>query len=156
MATDRSAAKWREAWDLARLLDSGIRVPGTSRRIGWDGLIGLVPGVGDVAGLTIALVVIGRGVKLGAGAWTVARMVVVALVDGGVGALPVGGWLFDFAFKANERNLRTVARHHLDPTGVEAESRRIVLVASAVGLAIAVAFGAALLTLLSWLSGRLP
>ena len=32
---------------LAHLLDDRFRIPGTSYRIGLDGLIGLVPGLGD-------------------------------------------------------------------------------------------------------------
>src|SRR3546814_7635565 len=34
----------------ARLLDSGIGVPGTRWQIGIEALIGLIPGVGDLAG----------------------------------------------------------------------------------------------------------
>ena len=39
---------------LARALDAAVRIPGTNVRVGLDALIGLVPGVGDVAGAAIA------------------------------------------------------------------------------------------------------
>jgi hypothetical protein len=100
-------------------------------RVGWDAIIGMVPGIGDVAGLGLSMLVITRGVLLGARRWTAARMVLVAMLDAAVGTIPVAGGLFDFAFKANERNLRTIARHGADPPSVEAESRRVVLVSLA-------------------------
>lgn len=146
--------RWREAWDLARVLDSGLRIPGTTRRVGWDGIMGLVPGVGDAAGLALSGMVIARGVKLGAGGWTLARMVVVALIDALVGALPFVGWLFDFVFKANERNLRTLERHGVDADAVDDESRRIVLTALAVGTVAVVTVGTALVAVVSWLIAR--
>ncbi|HPY42470.1 MAG TPA: DUF4112 domain-containing protein, partial [Thiolinea sp.] len=34
---------------LAWLLDNSIKIPGTSWRIGLDGTIGLIPGIGDLA-----------------------------------------------------------------------------------------------------------
>ena len=35
---------------LGYLLDNSIRIPVLNYRIGWDALIGLVPGFGDAAG----------------------------------------------------------------------------------------------------------
>ena len=35
---------------LAWYLDSFIKIPGLNARIGFDGLIGLIPGVGDTIG----------------------------------------------------------------------------------------------------------
>ncbi len=34
---------------LAKLLDSQFRVPGTNIRFGLDGIIGLIPGAGDLS-----------------------------------------------------------------------------------------------------------
>ena len=36
---------------LSALMDSKFRIPGTNIRFGLDALIGLIPGVGDFAGL---------------------------------------------------------------------------------------------------------
>ena len=55
----------QRARSLARLLDSSIRVPGTRFRFGIDPLLGLIPGVGDVAGLALAgsILVAARGMR---------------------------------------------------------------------------------------------
>lgn len=133
---------------LARLLDSQFRVPGTRMRFGVDGVLGLLPGVGDAAGLALATMVIVQAVRLGARGSTVARMVLNVALDTVVGAIPVLGSVFDFAFKANNRNVSLLQRHELDPVGTAAESRAAVrrtLMAVAVGLAVTLASMAALL-----------
>lgn len=136
---------------LARLLDSRFRVPGTGLRFGLDGLLGLVPGVGDAAGLALSSMVIVQAVRLGARGATVARMVLNVAVDAVFGSIPLLGSVFDFAFKANTRNVALLQRHQLDPAGTAAESRRAVrrtLVASAVGLALTLL---AVVALVTWL-----
>ena len=49
-----NAALRRVRW-LSRLLDNAIPIPGTSFRVGIDPLIGLVPGIGDVAGRAFSI-----------------------------------------------------------------------------------------------------
>jgi hypothetical protein len=132
---------------LARLLDSQFRVPGTRMRFGVDGVLGLLPGVGDAAGLALSTMVIVQAVRLGARGSTVARMVLNVALDTVVGAIPVLGSVFDFAFKANNRNVSLLQRHELDPVGTQAESRAAVrrtLVAVVVGLVVTLALMAAL------------
>ena len=87
------------------MLDSRFRVPGTKIRFGWDSLLGLIPGVGDVATLAPSAYLIYRGHKLGARKRTIARMATNTGLDFVVGAIPVLGDLFDLAFKANNRNV---------------------------------------------------
>ncbi len=111
---------------LARLLDSQFRVPGTRMRFGVDGVLGLLPGVGDAAGLALSSMVIVQAVRLGARGSTVVRMVLNVGLDTVVGAVPVLGSMFDFAFKANNRNIALLRRHELDPHATEAESRAAV------------------------------
>ncbi len=111
---------------LARLLDSQFRVPGTRMRFGVDGVLGLVPGVGDAAGLALSSMVIVQAVRLGARGSTVVRMVLNVALDTVVGAIPLLGSVFDFAFKANNRNIALLQRHELDPYATEAESRAAV------------------------------
>ncbi|MEZ5236501.1 MAG: DUF4112 domain-containing protein [Acidimicrobiia bacterium] len=123
-----------EALRWTRWLDSSIPVPGTSRRVGWDGVVGLVPGVGDAAGLALSMAVVTRGALLGVRGWTLARLVVVALADAAIGAVPFLGAVLDFVFKANERNLRAIDRYELEREAVEAESRNIVVALGAVTL----------------------
>jgi hypothetical protein len=136
---------------LARLLDSQFRVPGTRLRFGVDGILGLVPGVGDAAGLALSSMVIVQAVRLGARGATVARMVLNVAIDAVVGSIPLLGSVFDFAFKANSRNVALLGRHELDPVGTAAESRRSVrrtLVAVAVGLLVTLV---AVVALITWL-----
>jgi hypothetical protein len=96
---------------LTRLLDDRFRIPGTSIRFGLDGLIGLVPGVGDVATTAVSLYLVYRARALGAPKAVLARMIVNILADTAVGAIPLLGDIFDVAFKANRRNLDLLCRH---------------------------------------------
>src|SRR4051794_20519065 len=59
---------------LAHWLDDSIQVPGTSRRIGLDGIIGLIPGVGDVLTMLAAGVVLKEAKRLGLPRWQRARI----------------------------------------------------------------------------------
>jgi hypothetical protein len=90
---------------LAHLMDESIRLPG-GYRIGWDGIIGLVPGLGDVAGLAVAAYIIAESARLGAPKSVLLRMSANTAIDTILGAVPVLGDLFDLVFKANRKNLR--------------------------------------------------
>ena len=106
---------------LARLLDSAFRVPGTRWRVGFDGLLGLLPVAGDAVGLLLALWLVAEARRLGVPFGVLVRMLLNVLVDALVGSVPVAGDIFDFAFKANERNLRLLERHLDD--GNDADDR---------------------------------
>src|SRR3546814_13757212 len=79
--TARMHADGVQAVRLARLRDGQVRVPGTRMRFGVDGVIGLLPGVGDAAGLALSTMVIVQAVRLGARGSTVARMVLNVALD---------------------------------------------------------------------------
>lgn len=96
---------------LARVLDDAFLIPGTNRRIGLDAVIGLVPGIGDAVSTLLASYIIWEARQLGIPRWKIARMIGNVAVDTAVGAIPLAGDLFDFAFKANRRNLRIVLDH---------------------------------------------
>jgi len=91
---------------LERLLDQAFRVPGLGVRIGLDGLIGLVPGVGDTATAALAGLIVLAAWRRGARRRTLLRMGLNVGIDWLVGVVPLAGDLFDFAYKANMRNLR--------------------------------------------------
>jgi hypothetical protein len=95
---------------IGNLLDMAFIVPGTNVRYGLDGLIGLVPVIGDIITTAIALWVVREARTLGAPRWLVARMLANVAIDGAVGAVPVLGDAFDVAFKANVRNIRMLRR----------------------------------------------
>ena len=96
---------------LARLMDLAIRVPGLGFRIGLDGLLGLIPGVGDAASLLPAGYIIYKAHRMGAPRRLVAQMLVNAGADAALGTVPLLGDIFDFAFKANRRNVELLRRH---------------------------------------------
>ncbi len=106
---------------LAHLMDSSIRLPG-GFRIGLDGIIGLVPGIGDAVGLLISSYLIGKAATLGASRPLLARMVGNVLLETGLGSIPLVGDLFDFAFKANNRNMRLLLNHQEDAREVHRRS----------------------------------
>lgn len=125
---------------LTRVLDELIRIPGTRFRIGLDGLIGLVPGAGDLVGGAAAAYALVAAARLGAPGSVIVRMTGNILVDLLIGALPVLGDVFDFGWKANRRNLDLLERLSADPQGTRASSRAVV--AAAVLVVVAAVAGA--------------
>jgi hypothetical protein len=96
---------------VSRLLDSQWRVPGTGIRFGVDPLVGLVPGLGDVAtGLVSAYIVL-MAKRLGLPYHVLARMAGNILVDVVFGSIPLLGSVFDVFYKANRRNFRLLQKH---------------------------------------------
>ena len=89
---------------LSTLLDARYRIPGTPIRFGWDTILGLVPGVGDVAAVVPSAYLIYKAGKLGARKRVIFRMGMNTGLDFFVGAVPVVGDIFDLVFKANNRN----------------------------------------------------
>ncbi|MGK2925679.1 MAG: DUF4112 domain-containing protein [Lysobacterales bacterium] len=106
---------------LARLMDSSIRLPG-GFRIGVDGLIGLVPGVGDLAAAGASFYIVAQAARAGVPARALVRMVLNVALDAVVGAIPVLGDVFDVAFKANLRNA-SLMDAYLDRSAPRAPSR---------------------------------
>lgn len=98
---------------LATLLDSAFVIPGTNFRMGIDGLIGLVPVLGDLVTTAVSSYLIYEARRLGASKLTLMRMSGNVVVDGIIGAIPIVGDVFDLAFRANRRNVR-ILRAHLE------------------------------------------
>lgn len=91
---------------LAWVLDESIQIPGTTWRIGWDAILGLIPGVGDVVGYIFSLFVLFESYRLGVSGWTLTRQLGNVLMELFVGIFPGLGDIFDFFWKANSRNLK--------------------------------------------------
>ena len=124
---------------IARVLDDVIRIPGTGIRLGLDSLIGLIPGVGDAAGLALGSWFIYEAHRLGAPShikWKMARNVVI---DAASGLVPVLGDVVDVAYRSNRRNLDLLRGHFkpLDPARTAVHPRRhwlvIAIAAAALG-----------------------
>lgn len=101
--------QWAE--HFARLLDSKFKLPGTNFKFGIDPLIGLIPGLGDGVSLIFQLVLAFGLLKHGSSGRLRALLIINVLVDTLIGSIPVVGGVFDFFFKANQRNLRLVQEH---------------------------------------------
>lgn len=136
---------------VARVLDDLVAVPGTRMRVGLDGVLGLVPGVGDSVTGAVAFYAMFVAFRLGAPPSVLVRMLGNVLLDLLVGAIPLVGDLFDFAWKANRKNVRLVERYALQPEQVKASSR--LLLAFALLLVVGGVVGLAFLA--SWLLARL-
>jgi len=109
MAADPRGLEALRRW--ARIFDSAFRIPGTQITFGLDPILGLIPGLGDVASPVFSLFFVWHGLRLGVPKVVLARMVLNVLIDSGVGAIPIVGDLFDFGWKANAWNLALLERH---------------------------------------------
>lgn len=117
---------------LAWLLDESIPVaPG--RRVGVDGLVSFLPGIGDAAGLVASMVVVLAGVAAGVSLPTLTLMMVHVGIDTIVGAVPFLGAVFDLGYKANTRNLRLIERDLADRAGARRSAMKV-FVLSAVAI----------------------
>jgi len=89
---------------LAWLMDESIAIG--PWKIGLDGLVGLIPGIGDMAGAAVSAVIILGAAQRGIARSAVVRMVINVAIDAFVGSLPLFGDIFDFAYKSNMRNIQ--------------------------------------------------
>jgi hypothetical protein len=112
--------------DLARLLDTSIALPG-GFRVGWEAVLGLIPGVGDGVGALLSTYIVLQAVRLGASREVLVRMVGNVALEALVGAVPFLGDVFDAAFKANVRNVRLLEEHLAAPGATARASRAWVL-----------------------------
>lgn len=95
---------------LAWWLDSSVRLPLTRMRIGIDGIISLVPVLGDVASAALSLYLIVQARRFRLPIVVIGRMLWNMIVDMALGSIPIIGDVFDFGFKANRRNVELLRR----------------------------------------------
>jgi hypothetical protein len=137
---------------LGYLLDNAIRIPGTRYRIGFDALIGLLPGFGDLAGAAFSAYIVLEAARYALPNVTLLRMVSNIALEVVVGAVPLLGDLFDASWKANARNL-SLLKAHLGSQGTrQRRADRRLMAAILFGLLLLlIGLGAALY----WLGGVL-
>ena len=121
----------------ATLLDSAFQVPGTKLRFGIDPVMGLIPGVGDLASGLFSVLMILHGLRLHVPKVVLARMTVNIALDMLAGAVPLLGDLFDAGYKANLRNLALLERHATP--GVPPQRSDYVVVAACIAIILALA-----------------
>ena len=108
---------------FSRFTDSSLRIPFTRFELGAEAIIGLLPGVGDLAGLVLSGFVLVEAQRAGASGATKRRMVRNMLIDFVGGLVPVVGDAFDAIYKANTRNTRLLRMELRRELGREEEKR---------------------------------
>lgn len=96
---------------FAYLMDEAFAVPGTNIRVGFDAVLGLIPGVGDVIGAMLSTWIIAGALRHRVPAFVIARMVLNISIDLIFGAVPIAGDVFDFLFEENMKNMRLLEKH---------------------------------------------
>lgn len=129
--TSLAVPQW--ARRLSTLLDSAIRIPVTDLRIGLDPILGaLLPELGDALSAVLSLTLLAVGYRERVPKLVLWRMLLNIALDAIFGAIPLVGDVFDFAFKANEKNLALIERHRGDPSQPATLGDKLVLFGFAV------------------------
>jgi hypothetical protein len=93
-----------ERWTY--LLDDFVRLPFTRFSFGLDVILGLLPVIGDFAGLLCGLPLLGAAIYRRRPIAVVLFMLLNVLIDAVMGSIPVAGDVFDIAWKSHRKNLR--------------------------------------------------
>ena len=96
---------------LSNTMDRAVKVPGLPIRFGMDALLGLVPGVGDVAAGGVSAALIVGALRHRVPLVVVARMLFWILFDIVLGVVPVAGDFLDVLFESNTRNMKLLLKH---------------------------------------------
>lgn len=131
---------------IAQLLDNAFVVPGTSYRVGLDPILGVLPGLGDLISPLFTIGVLLQARALGVPKVVQGRMMINAGVDALLGTVPVIGDLFDFAWKANAKNLALLELHAREERSGSAGDYAFVVLM----IAIVVTLAALPVVLLGW------
>ena len=100
---------------LAKVLDTAVKIPGTSFSLGLDPLLGLIPGLGDLLANLIGTAILVLAARLQVPQIVIARMSLNLLINGAVGAIPIVGDLFSIWFRSHARNAALLRRAATQP-----------------------------------------
>src|SRR5262245_18079156 len=137
MVTSQQERRLQALRGVDELLDSALRFPGMSYRIGLDPIMGLIPGVGDFVRPLFTIALLWHGRALGLPRVVQMRMLINVGLDAVLGTLPGIGDLFDFVWKANGKNLQLLEQHAY--AGRQATPGDWVFVAVMIGAVVAIA-----------------
>jgi hypothetical protein len=96
---------------FARLMDEAVAIPGTTKRIGLDAALGVIPGVGDAAGALFSLWILVGAIRHRVPMRVFMKMLGAVLLDLVVGSIPFLGDIFDVLFRENVANVELVVKH---------------------------------------------
>lgn len=106
--TEKNQQRLKRIEAFARLMDAQFKIPFTPISIGVDGLIGIIPFVGDGVSLVLALYPVFEAHRMGATKSLKIKMLLNILIDTAIGSIPIIGDIFDIGFKANLRNAQLI------------------------------------------------
>ncbi len=153
----RPLPRWVER--MAWVLDDAFPVPATGgRRVGIDGFITLIPGVGDAIGVVLSMVVVTAGVLAGVSWPTIIRMLLNVAFEGVIGLIPFAGVVFDMAYKANDRNVRLIEADLADRRATRRSSLGVIaalVFTTVVGFVMMVALTLLGITVMVWIIWKL-
>lgn len=136
---------------LAWLMDSSFRIPGTNIRIGWDGLIGFIPGIGDALGALISSHILTQAAHMGAPKSVLLKMGFNIATDAILGIIPVVGDISDFVWKANQRNVELLKDYLEQPEKTVTHSRFFIGILGVLIFGVLLFFGMIAFLLMRWL-----
>lgn len=99
---------------LTHLMDEAFRIPGTNIRFGLDPILGLIPFIGDLLSYAISSTMVLSMLRHGISGKLLIMMLGNITLDYLISSIPILGDIFDFAFKANQRNLSLLRKHQLE------------------------------------------
>lgn len=149
---DDRAARLRWVESISKLMDNQFRVPGTDMRFGLDPLLGFFPVVGDLASFAVSAGLVLTMARYGVSRKVAVLMALNILLDVTVGSIPILGNIFDFAFKANERNVNLLRKHYVEGK-YQGTGTWIIVTIIAVVFLLVLLLGYLLWRLIFWLVG---
>ncbi|ORX99342.1 hypothetical protein K493DRAFT_313276 [Basidiobolus meristosporus CBS 931.73] len=101
-----SNSKQRLLNNIRRFASYMDAIPGLPFGIGLDPLIGLIPGIGDFAGVLISLYQVYLSTRFGIPITLIGMMLLNIFIDALIGMIPAVGDFLDVVYKANVYNLQ--------------------------------------------------
>lgn len=95
---------------MARFFDTAFKIPVIGVRVGWDSILGLIPGIGDALGVAplAYYLKVARTYRLGTRVYL--RLMWNQGVDFALGLIPILGDLIDVGWKANLMNAQLLTK----------------------------------------------
>lgn len=112
---------------ISEYLDSKYKLP-FGWRIGWDGILGFIPGFGDAVTNVLSFYIVIRAAMLGCPPAVIIRMGINILIDNVLDVIPFLGNIFDFVWKANNKNILLLENYQTHPRQVTVASRVVVVI----------------------------
>ncbi|QFU09125.1 hypothetical protein PARPLA_01740 [Rhodobacteraceae bacterium THAF1] len=113
MNTHPKLARLEKLDRLSRRMDTAFRIPIIGKRVGWDGILSILPVVGDTVAFAPAAYIVLESHRMGLPRHKVIRQGINVGIDYLVGSIPIIGTLFDIGFKANRANV-AILRDHVE------------------------------------------